>query len=182
VASALSHAVVAGSIGYCFYGKGAPTEVWAGGILCSVLPDLDVIGFNFGVRYGDFIGHRGFTHSILFAVLLGSLALLIVHGRLPELKPLRLWMYFVLAAASHGLLDSMTNGGLGVAFFAPFDNSRYFLPWTPIQVSPISVSRFLTARGIAVLRTEIVWIWVPAGVLTVIAWLIRRHSTSVLVA
>src|SRR6267378_8050335 len=47
-----------------------------------------------------------------------------------------LWRFFFLATASHGLLDAMTNGGLGVAFFAPFCDTRYFLPWQPIVVSP----------------------------------------------
>jgi inner membrane protein len=56
----------------------------------------------------------------------------------------------------------MTNGGLGVAFFSPFDKSRYFLPWRPIRVSPISVHRFFSGSGYAVLRSELLWIWVPA--------------------
>ena len=66
--------------------------------------------------------------------------------------------------ASHGLLDAMTDGGPGVAFFAPFANRRYFLPWTPIRVSPT-----FTSRGTAVIRSELFWIWVPAGVLVVSA-------------
>jgi len=44
----------------------------------------------------------------------------------------------------------MTDGGMGVAFFSPFDTTRYFLPWRPILVSPISVMRFLSERGLAV--------------------------------
>jgi len=67
----------------------------------------------------------------------------------------------------------MTDGGLGVAFFAPFDNHRYFLPWTPIRVSPIGIGRFFTSRGAAVIRSEFLWIWVPAGVLIVSALLLR---------
>jgi inner membrane protein len=72
VASAFSHAVVALSIGTCFYRPGTPKRVWVAGALCSVIPDLDVIGFRFGIRYGDFWGHRGFTHSLLFSALLAS--------------------------------------------------------------------------------------------------------------
>jgi inner membrane protein len=56
----------------------------------------------------------------------------------------------------------MTNGGLGVAFFSPFDKRPYFLPWRPILVSPISVTRFFSPRGYAILRSELLWIWVPA--------------------
>jgi len=55
-------------------------------------------------------------------------------------------------------LDAMTDGGLGVAFFAPFDNHRYFLPWTPIRVSPTGVGRFFTDRGLVVLQSELLWI------------------------
>jgi len=66
---------------------------------------------------------------------------------LPGLGRFPMCMYFFLATASHGLLDAMTDGGLGVAFFVPFDKHRYFLPWTPIRVSPIGVGRFFTDRG-----------------------------------
>jgi inner membrane protein len=153
-----------------------PKRVWVMGVFCSVLPDLDVIGFRFGIRYGDFWGHRGFTHSLLFAALLASAALFIGFRQVaPGLGQVPLWMYFFLAAASHGLLDAMTNGGLGVAFFAPFDNHRYFLPWTPIQVSPIGVGRFFTDRGLAVLQSEVLWIWMPAALLALSVWLMRRR-------
>jgi inner membrane protein len=36
-------------------------------ILSSILPDLDVLTFNFGIPYSHPFGHRGFTHSIVFA-------------------------------------------------------------------------------------------------------------------
>jgi len=175
VASAFSHAVAALGVGACFYRPGAPRRVWVTGTICSVIPDLDVIGFRFGIRYRDFWGHRGFTHSILFAALLASAVALIGFRRfLPGLGRIPLWMYFFLATASHGLLDAMTDGGLGVAFFAPFDNQRYFLPWTPVQVSPIGVGRFFTNGGFAALQSELIWIWLPAALLAVSALLLRR--------
>jgi len=177
VASELSHAVSALSIGMCYYTPRIPKRVWAIGAFCSVVPDIDVIGFHFGIRYGDFWGHRGFTHSLIFAALIAVAAIGIAfpHG-LPTFSRFSMWTYFFLATASHGFLDAMTNGGLGVAFFAPFDNRRYFLPWTPIQVSPIAIGRFFTARGLAVLQTEVLWIWVPAGLLAISAWTLRRRN------
>jgi inner membrane protein len=137
----LSHAVAALGIGACFYRPRIPKRVWWVGVACSVLPDIDVLGFRFGVRYGDFWGHRGFTHSLIFAALTASVALILGfwHGG-RVVRRLYLWTYFFLAAASHGLLDAMTDGGLGGAFFSPFDNHRYFLPWRPIHVSPIGFS------------------------------------------
>ena len=178
MASVFSHAVAALGIGACFYRPGAPKRVWVIGALCSVVPDLDVIGFRFGIHYGDFWGHRGFTHSILFAALLASVVMLVAFREgVPNLGRFDLWTYFFLATASHGMLDAMTDGGLGVAFFSPFNNNRYFLPWTPIRVSPIGVGRFFTHRGLAVVQSELLWIWLPAGVLLLSACLIRQRVT-----
>lgn len=167
-------------IGACFYRPGAPKRVWVLSAACSVIPDLDVIGFRFGIRYGDFWGHRGFTHSLLFAALLASALVFTGFQRgLPSHGRATLWIYLFLATASHGFLDAMTDGGLGVAFFSPFDNQRYFLPWTPIRVSPIGVGRFFSGRGLDVLRTEFLWIWVPAAVIAIAAWTFRRRLPPV---
>jgi inner membrane protein len=68
------------------------------------------------------------------------------------------------ATASHGIHDAFTNGGLGIAFFAPFSAARYFFPVTPIEVSPI-VHGFFSERGVRVLASEMVWVWTPALVL-----------------
>ena len=163
MASAFSHAVAALSMGSCFYRPQIAKPVWLSAAACSVMPDLDVIGFRFGIDYRDFWGHRGFTHSLVFAVLLSGAAVTVLGGKKDlGIGRLPLFAYLFLATASHGLLDAMTNGGLGVAFFSPFDNTRYFLPWRPILVSPISLTRFFSGRGYAVLECELLWIWLPA--------------------
>ena len=179
MASALSHAVAALGIGACFYERGIPKRVWLIGAACSVIPDLDVLGFRFGIRYGDFLGHRGFTHSLVFAALLASavVATAFRHG-VPGMGRFSMWLYCFLATSSHGLLDAMTDGGLRVAFFAPFNNHRYFLPWRPIRVSPIAVGRFFTERGLVVLKSELIWIWLPAIILTFVALVLRRHDSA----
>ena len=76
------------------------------------------------------------------------------HGS-PSASLPGIWSYLFLAAASHGLLDARTDGGLGVAFFSPFHQDRYFLPWRPIRVSSMGVSRFFTGRGLAALPSEL---------------------------
>jgi inner membrane protein len=172
--------VAALSIGAWFSRPGLPRRVWVAGALCSVVPDLDVIGFRLGIPYGDFWGHRGFTHSLVFATLLATIVA--VWGFRPEthsVSLLRVWSYLFLATASHGFLDAMTDGGLGVAFFSPFNNDRYFLPWRPIRVSPIGIARFFTQRGFAVLQSELFWIWLPAGLFAIPAWLLRRRAAVV---
>ena len=86
-----------------------------------------------------------------------------------------MWLVLFAATASHGILDAMTDGGIGIALFAPFDAGRYFLPWRPIPVSPIGVGRFLSARGAAVLRAEVLLVWLPAIALTLAAMWRRRR-------
>jgi inner membrane protein len=177
LASLFSHAVAAVGISACFYRPGTPKRVWVTGALCSVIPDLDFIGFRFGIHYGDSWGHRGFTHSLVFAALLATAALAIGFWRKTAgLGRFPLWIYFFLTTASHGLLDAMTDGGLGVAFFSPFNNTRYFLPWTPMRVSPIGIGRFFGPRSLEVVHSELLWIWLPVALLLVSAWLVRRRT------
>jgi inner membrane protein len=154
VATVFSHGFVGASLALAGP-REIPRRVLA---LClgalAVLPDADVIGFSFGVRYGDVMGHRGFTHSLVFsgAAVYRAWNLWLVA---------RLGVLGFVATASHGVIDAFTNGGLGVGFLIPFDDSRYFAPWQPIEVSPIGLAGFLSARGILVLRSEFMWLNVP---------------------
>lgn len=73
MASVISHAIAALGIGALFYRVGMSKRILVAGAVCSVVPDFDVIGFDFGIRYGDFWGHRGFTiRSFLPLYLLRS--------------------------------------------------------------------------------------------------------------
>jgi inner membrane protein len=175
--SILSHAIVATAIGKVVQPQQPPRWYWALGAAVSAVPDLDVIGFHFGVHYGDFIGHRGFTHSLFFAALLAALVTLALRDQ-TQVPAGRLFFYLFLATASHGLFDAMTNGGLGVAFFSPFSNVRYFLPFRPIKVSPIGVSRFFSPRGMAVVRSEALWLWLPSAAIFLVSTLLRNRRMN----
>jgi inner membrane protein len=137
---------------------------------CAAAPDLDMIAVWIGVPWLHMFGHRGITHSFAFAAVLGGVLAMTAfdaHGR----RRLALWLVLSAATASHGILDAITNGGPGVAFFAPFDAGRYLLPWRPIPASPISVRGFLGGPGAAVLRAEVLLLWLPALLLLVVtAW------------
>jgi len=149
-----------------------------------MLPDVDVIAFSLGIPYDDMIGHRGFTHSFFFAAVAGAVVTWHLRHR-PTSDSHRpasdshwpaLFLWFTAVTASHGLLDALTNGGRGIAFFAPFSDHRYFFPWRPIQVSPIGVG-FFSPRGLRVLASEAQWIWLPSAIIAVSARLIRRRSS-----
>jgi inner membrane protein len=127
MASPFSHAVAALSIGTCFYRPQIPKRVWLAGVICSVVPDLDVIGFRFGIHYGDFWGHRGFTHSLVFAALLaGMVALAIFRRGAMGVGRFALFTYLFLATASHGVLDAMTDGWAGYGILLAFRQHRLF--------------------------------------------------------
>ena len=183
VASAFSHAFVAIALGKAYSQRPMPWRFWVLSVLCAVLPDADVIGFALGVKYADMLGHRGLSHSLSFA---GVLGVSVVWGAFSAVvRCSRAWwtlgLYFSLVTASHGVLDALTNGGLGIAFFAPFDPTRYFLPWRPVQVSPISMAAFLGRNGLRVLRSELVYSWLPTALLCGLVSLCRRpraHTDS----
>ncbi|MEN8125863.1 MAG: metal-dependent hydrolase [Bacteroidota bacterium] len=150
-------------------------KFWILGVIASLLPDADVIAFKIGIPYESIWGHRGFSHSFLFALFIGLLFAYVFYQRNLSLKS-RLWLiaYFSLSAASHSILDAMTNGGLGVAFFSPWDNTRYFLPWRPIKVSPIAIDSFLTQRGMDVILSELKWVGIPGLVLILLVRIIKK--------
>lgn len=162
--SIFSHAVVAVALGTAYPASPPSSRFWLLSIACSILPDIDVAGHAFGIPYRSVWGHRGITHSFAFAAVLALAAASLAFLRAEPLSWAwwSLVLYFFAVTASHPILDAMTNGGLGVAFFAPFESSRYFLPWRPIEVCPIGVRAFFTPRGLAVLQNEFIWIWIPS--------------------
>ena len=173
-----SHAFFASSIGSAFAPAHLRTRFIVLTALCAILPDADVVSFFLRVEYGNFLGHRGITHSILFAIVVGwAVSLFCFRGS--EISSWKLALYFSAATVSHPLLDMLTNGGLGVALLAPFSNERFFFPWRPIAVSPIGMG-FFSERGLAVAVSELVWIWLPGIAITTMLWLSfkSRLSTS----
>ena len=126
--------------------------------IASIIPDGDVIAFQFGVSYASELGHRGFTHSIIFAGCLGILA--VFAAKYLRAKRLAAFLMVFFGAISHPFLDAFTNGGLGVAAFWPFDKGRYFWPITPIEVSPIGAG-FFSGRGVDVIISELFLVWIP---------------------
>ncbi len=169
----MSHAAVGVALGHLTAFPRCRRAFWLVSALLPALPDLDVFGRAAGIPFYSTWGHRGVSHSLAAAAVIGVATALLVHRRLGA-KPAPLAVYFALITASHGLLDALTNGGPGVAFFAPFDTTRYFFPWRPIPVSPLA-SHFFSAWGWRVFRAELTMIWLPAGVLIVLTRLRRRH-------
>jgi inner membrane protein len=149
---------------------------------CSALPDIDSGLMAWGVPYDSFLGHRGFLHSLTFALLLSVVVVLWAFRRDAPAGTRRFWAllaFFFLLTASHGFLDAFTNGGLGIAFFAPFSNERLFMPWQPIEVSAIGLVGFIRYGGWRTLLSELFWVWLPVTIVSGAILLLRRPGDAV---
>ncbi len=139
-------------------------------VFSAILPDFDVISFRLGIPYLHPLGHRGFTHSILFAFL-WAFVLMVTLGRHRKL----IWFFVIfLTTLSHGILDAMTSGGKGVGFFIPFDNERFFFPFRGIKVSPIGIDKFFSEWGAKVIFSEIKYVVLPCFIILCVRFLVFK--------
>ena len=162
--SSLAHAMVAVAVGSAAAPRSLLRPFLIIGAMCAVLPDIDAIGRPFNAVSGDleFLGgHRAFTHSIAFAVLLGGLvsAVTLVSARWRRHR-MRLAIFIAVVTACHGALDVYTSIGARttpVQFFSPFSSRGYTASWHPIN-GPFS---------------ELFLILIPLIAVTRIAWYLR---------
>ena len=151
---------------------------WWLGAIGGALPDVDVIAPITGWRALEWLGgHRAFTHSFLFAGMLGIVLALVVRQSSEPTNPPplgRLWLVFACATASHGALDSLTTYGQGITFLAPFDWTRYTAPWHPLDPDGAAAgSRGVVPRLVLGFANEAIWVWLPAAVIALSATRLR---------
>lgn len=166
-----AHSLIPASLKFALQKELISGRLFLLGILASIIPDMDVITFKFGIPYGSQWGHRGFTHSIFFAFCLAltssAFARFLLSGRLTA------FIYIFISAVSHPILDSFTNGGKGCALYWPFITDRIFFSWRPIEVSPIGAN-FFSTRGLTVIYSEICWVGIPVLITGILIYIINR--------
>lgn len=168
----LTHTAVPLAIGLGLGPLAVPRRLLIAGMLAAIAPDLDVASFRFGVAYSAIEGHRGLMHSFVFALMLALLAGVMAASL--RTTRTRAFAFVLISGASHGLLDMLTTGGLGVAYLWPFSDARLFFPWHTIEVSPLSMHRLLSPRGRAVMESEWHTVWLPASAICMAVWAVRR--------
>jgi inner membrane protein len=124
-------------------------------VLLAVLPDGDLIPVAFGVPDRGLLGHRGFSHTPLFAVLVGCAVFLRWRARRTG-HARRAGLAAALLVASHGVLDAMSQEGRGILFLWPFSSQRFHLPWRPIPDAPTGLA-FFSHVGMRHLAIELVY-------------------------
>lgn len=167
----LTHALIGLGAATVFAARSMPPSFYGLAVALSLLPDLDVVSFRLGIPYNSRFGHRGFSHSLCCAVLV-SLVVAALASSYYGVSWWQLGGFSLIVVVVHSLLDAITNGGCGIAFFSPFNDRRYFLPFRPVQVSPIGLAVF-SRWGLRALLSEVVWIWLPLALL-VIAVVLKR--------
>lgn len=169
MSSPLAHAAVAGALGrLAAPARRADARFWAAAIFCVLVPDVDHSFYRsgpdfkawamFGTMPQPLLFHRGLMHSFFFAALLGLACAALLR---PDWKREGWKLALLLAAitASHGLLDALTNGDLGIAFLAPFSRKRFLAPWRPLPL--VEPWDCLSRRGLRGLLAELVLVCLP---------------------
>ena len=131
--------------------------------ILSILPDVDVLAFRLGIPYEHMYGHRGFTHSLLFSCLVAFIASLVFFRSVgfANRNWFAVFIILFLAACSHGIIDAFTDAGLGIGFFIPLNEQRYFFPWRPLETPPAGISAFFNGDALTIMLSEIKYIWTP---------------------
>lgn len=123
----VTHIVVGACIGEVFAGKKLGKKAMLWGAAAQTLPDIDVVTSWWMNVPDGLLAHRGFTHSVLFAVLASAL-LSYLAGRWhkPHNITFGKWMaFFLLEIGTHMFLDTLTAYGTGL--MEPFSHARYSL-------------------------------------------------------
>lgn len=176
VPTVFTHAIAGAAIASVLAPRRYIRTVAVAAAAAAMLPDADIVGLSFGIHFHDVLGHRGITHSFLFAAVVATGAALLLR-RIRGVEPT--WQVaacLFVAIASHGALDALTDAHLGVAFFSPFDVTRYAFSFTPIPAAPLRASALFTQRGARVLASEAIWVLIPAAAVAAASLLFRRPN------
>ena len=121
----VTHGLLGAAVGQALLARrlGRPALGW--GALAGMLPDVDIAWMNLSGPLGEFVHHRGFTHSAWFGPLVGPLLGALAWRRFGRAKgDLSAWiLLFVAAIFTHPLLDICTT--YGTQFLVPFSDRRF---------------------------------------------------------
>ena len=170
----LTHIAIGACIGEAFFEKGFGKKAMIWGALAQSIPDIDFLAALWLDPSEALLAHRGFTHSILFAILsvfIFSMLAQKIHQ--PENISFRKWLLFFFAAIFvHLFIDAFNNYGVG--WFEPFStkrisfNSLYVVdPFFSLAVWVAAIRLFLLNR-FALVR----FFWWKAGLIVPLLYLI----------
>lgn len=115
----LTQIVLGAAVGEAVAGRKIGAKAALLGAIGGTLPDLDVFLRFFYDPLDAALVHRGFSHSLLFALLAGPILGWISHKLSKEKFTFKMWaLLWFLSIVTHPMLDIFTN--YGTQFFWPF--------------------------------------------------------------
>jgi inner membrane protein len=154
-----THAIVGLGSAAAVFPRRTSWLFWTLSGFLPIIPDFDAFS---SAAYGTPFGHRGFTHSFVFALAVAVLA----AGLTFKLFHMKFWilaLFFSAITASHGLLDAFTTGGYGILWLWPFSDAR-FGPWGPIHVADIGFD-WPNPWSSRAVHSELIWVWLPTALI-----------------
>lgn len=120
----ITHIALGACMGEAFAGRALGKKAMLWGSLAQSIPDIDFVASFWMDTPDALLGHRGFTHSFLFCIIITPiLALLAEKFHRPHDIRLRRWiLFFGGVILIHILIDAFNNYGVG--WFEPFSHQR----------------------------------------------------------
>ena len=146
----LTQIVLGAAVGEAVLGKKLGNKAMLYGGIAGTIPDLDIISSYFTDTVTAISIHRGFTHSIVFAILFAFIFGWIV-SKYEIYKNTKRWFWlFFWVFFTHSILDSCTTWGTQV--FWPFDFRVAFK--TIFVIDPLYTVPFLVFLILAMFQNR----------------------------
>lgn len=152
----LTQIVLGAAVGEATLGRRVGNKALLWGGIAGTIPDLDVL-FTSGDAIREIVIHRGFSHSILFAVLMAPLLGYLtkqfyeMRGRAEATFRQWSWLFF-WAIFTHPLLDSLTT--YGTQLFLPFSDHRVSIASVFVVDLFYTVPFLLTVIGVSMMNRQ----------------------------
>jgi inner membrane protein len=178
----LTQIVLGAAVGEAVGGRkmGIKAAFW--GAIAGTIPDLDVFFNGFYSPIEASLMHRGFSHSILFALLFSPVFAWLIHRLYKRKYEYKTWvLLFFFGIITHPFLDVFTNYGTSLLWPSPHRYSLdsvfvidplYTVPFLICVIIAISMKR--TAKW----RSIINWIGIVYSSLYLIWGLIAQYSVE----
>lgn len=142
----LTQIILGAAVAEAVAGKKMGNKAAMWGAIAGTLPDLDVFLMQFYHPIDASLMHRGFSHSILFALLMGPVLGWLIHRLYKKRYEQKTWMWlFFLSIITHPMLDIFTN--YGTQFLWPLQDRLTFN--SVFVIDPLYTVPFMTFLLIA---------------------------------
>jgi len=150
----ITHIVLGACIGEVFIGKKAGKRALLLGAVANSLPDIDFVASFLLPPTKDLLAHRGFTHSILFVLLITPLlAWLADRWRRPHNIAFKTWLWFFATELfCHLFIDSFNAYGTGLLI--PFSHRRFSLHAMFVADPLFSIVPFVIAIALMFIKRD----------------------------